>query len=145
MDTDLPGISEAKEAASARASSCLTLKILLRVAGGSMGPYTALSQTPCSVPQVGFEHLDFAGLSANKCEPLSCVRLFVTPWTVAHQTPLSIGILPEEHTSGLACPSPGYLPNPGIEPRSLALQADSLLPQSPGKTLDNKKLWLCLK
>ena len=107
MDTDLPGISEAKKAASARASACLTLKILLRVAGGSMGPYTALSQTPCSVPQVGFEHLDFAGLSANKCEPLSCVRLFVTPWTVAHQTPLSTGYSRQEYWSGLPFPTSG--------------------------------------
>ena len=132
MDTDLPGISEAKKAASARASACLTLKILLRVAGGSMGPYTALSQTPCSVPQVGFEHLDFAGLSANKCEPLSCVRLFVTPWTVAHQTPLSMEISRQESCSGFPFPSPGDLPDSGIEPASPVSQADFFAAEPPG-------------
>ena len=67
-------------------------------------------------------------------QSLSCVRLFVTPWTVAHQSPLSIGILSrQEHWSELSCPPPGDLPNPGIEPRSPALQSDSLLSEPPGK------------
>ena len=107
MDTDLPGISQAKEAASAKASPCLTLKILLKVTGCSMGSHVALFQTPCSVPQVGFEQLAFAGLSANKCESLSYVRLFVTPGTVALQTPLSMRLSRREHWSGLPFPSPG--------------------------------------
>ena len=55
------------------------------------------------------------------------VVLFVTPWTVAHQAPLSIGFTQQEYWSGLPCPSPGRLPNPGIKPGSPALQADSLL------------------
>ena len=50
----------------------------------------------------------------------SCLTL-VTPWTVAHQTPLSMGFLREEYWSGLPFPSPGDLPNPGINPRSPAL------------------------
>ena len=50
----------------------------------------------------------------------------MTPWTVACQTPLSMGFSREEYWSGLPFPSPGDLPNPGIEPRSPALQADSL-------------------
>ena len=57
---------------------------------------------------------------------LSHVRLFVTPWTVAHQTPPSMGFSRQEYWSGLPLPSPGDLPDPGIEPRSPALQADAL-------------------
>ena len=49
------------------------------------------------------------------------IRLFVTPWTVAHQAPLSMGFSRQEYWSGLPCPLPGDLPNPGVEPRSAAL------------------------
>ena len=49
------------------------------------------------------------------------IRLFAIPWTVARQAPLSMGFSREEDWSGLPCPSPGDLPNPGIEPRSPAL------------------------
>ena len=61
---------------------------------------------------------------------LSRVWLFVISWTVAHQFPLSRGFSRQEYCSGLPCPSPGHLPNLGIEPRSPALQADSL-PSEP--------------
>ena len=64
----------------------------------------------------------------------SVVWLFATPWTVAHQAPLSMGFLIQEHWSELQFPSPGHLPNPGIEPGSPALQADSLLSEPPGKS-----------
>ena len=57
---------------------------------------------------------------------LNCVWLFVTLWTVACQAPLSVGFSRQESWSGLPCPPPGNLPNPGLEPRSPALQADSL-------------------
>ena len=50
---------------------------------------------------------------------LSCVRLFVTPWTVARQAPLSTGFPRQEYWSGLPFPSPGDLSDPGIEPKSL--------------------------
>ena len=50
---------------------------------------------------------------------LSCVRLFATLWTVAHQAPLSMGFSTQEHWSGLLCPPPGHLPDPGIKPVSL--------------------------
>ena len=56
---------------------------------------------------------------------LSHVWLFVIPCTVAHQAPLSMGFSRQEYWSGLPCPSPGDLPDPGIEPRSPELQADS--------------------
>ena len=49
----------------------------------------------------------------------SRVWLFVTPWTVAHQAPLSMGFSRQEYWSGLPCPPPGELPNPGIELLSL--------------------------
>ena len=49
----------------------------------------------------------------------SRVRLFVTPQTVAHQAPLSIGFSRQECWSGLPSPPPGDLPDPGIEPSSL--------------------------
>ena len=50
----------------------------------------------------------------------SCPTL-VTPWTVVCQSPLSMGFSRQEYWSGLLFPSPGYLPDPGIEPRSPAL------------------------
>ena len=49
---------------------------------------------------------------------LSCIQLFGTLWTVARQTPLSMGFSRQEYWSGLPFPSPGDLPNPGIEPES---------------------------
>ena len=56
-----------------------------------------------------------------------------TPWTVAHKAPLSMGFSRQEYWRGLPCPPPGDLPNPGIEPRSPALQVDSLPTELPGK------------
>ena len=57
---------------------------------------------------------------------LSRVRLFATLWTVAHQVPPSMGFSRQEYWSGLPFPSPGDLPDPRIELRSPALQADAL-------------------
>src|SRR5574340_882067 len=57
---------------------------------------------------------------------LSCVCFFATPRMVAHQAPLSMGFSRQEYWSGLSFPSPGDPPDPGIEPGSPALQADSL-------------------
>ena len=71
--------------------------------------------------------------SHRESESLSCVRLFAIPWTVAYQAPLSMEFSRQEYWSGLPFPSPGDLPNPGIEPRSPALQADTLLSEPPGK------------
>ena len=62
----------------------------------------------------------------------SC-QLFVTPWIGVRQTPLSMRFPRIEYLSGLPFHSPGYLPNPGIEPRSPALQADSLPHEPLGK------------
>ena len=60
------------------------------------------------------------GLVAQSCPTL------VTPWTVAGRAPRSMGFSRQEYWSGLPFPSPGDLSDPGIEPRSPALQADSL-------------------
>ena len=57
---------------------------------------------------------------------VSCVQLFVTPWTVAHQGPQFMGFSRQEYRQVLPFPSPGDRPDPGIEPGSPALQADSL-------------------
>ena len=51
--------------------------------------------------------------------PFNCARLFATLWAVAHQAPLSMGFSRQEYWSGLPCPSPGDLPNPGIELKCL--------------------------
>ena len=69
----------------------------------------------------------------KKVKSLSCVRLFATPWTVASQAPLSMGFSKQEYWSRLPFPSPGDLPNPGIEPGSPTLQADALSSEPPGK------------
>ena len=65
----------------------------------------------------------------------SCVRVLMTLWTITHQAPLSMGFSRQEYWSGLPCPPPGDLPDPGIESRSPALQVDSLLSEPPGKPL----------
>ena len=86
-----------------------------------------------------------APAAAGKC--FSRVRLFVTPWTVARQGPLSMGFSRQQCWNGLPCPPPGNFPNPGIETVSLAasaLQADSsplCLLQSPLSSLKAYCLW----
>ena len=70
----------------------------------------------------------------SSVQSLSHVRLFATPWTIAHQTPLSFGFYRQEYWSGLPFPSPGDLSNPRMEPGSPALQADALPSEPPGKT-----------
>ena len=74
------------------------------------------------------------GVCVCVCELLSHVQLFATLWTVACQAPLSMEFSPrQEYWTGLPFPSPGDLCNLGTEPRSPALQADSLLFGPPGK------------
>ena len=66
----------------------------------------------------------------RKWKSLSLVQLFVTPWTLAQQAPLSMEFSRQEYWNGLPFPSPADLPNPGIE---LPSPADSLLSESPGE------------
>ena len=64
---------------------------------------------------------------------------FTTPWTVAHQTPLSMGFPSQEHWSRSPFPIPEYLPDPGIKPKSPAWQAESWTTGPPGKPIQRKK------
>ena len=70
----------------------------------------------------------------------------MTPWTIAHQAPQSVKFSRQEYWNGLPFPSPGDLPDPGIEPRSPTLQADALPSEPPGKRtmLDAKNTNLML-
>ena len=72
-----------------------------------------------------------------KVKSLSHVRLFAIPWTVAYQALPPMGFSRQEYWSGLPFPSPGHLPDPGIEPVSPTFQADALISEPPGKPLDN--------
>ena len=67
-----------------------------------------------------------------KVKSLSRVRLFATPWTVAYQASPSMRFSSQEYWSGLPFPSPGDLPDPGIEPGSPALEAGTLTSEPPG-------------
>ena len=69
----------------------------------------------------------FGGLVAKSCQTLC------DPWTVAHQAPLSLGLPRQEYWSGLPFPSPGDLPNSGIEPTSPALAGRSFTAEPAGK------------
>ena len=70
-----------------------------------------------------------------KVKSLSRVPLFATPWTVAYRGPPSMEFSRQEYWDGLPYPSPGDLPDPGIEPWYPALQADALPSEPPGKPL----------
>ena len=72
----------------------------------------------------------------SECHSLSPDQLFVTPWTVAHQAPLSMGFPRQELWSGLPFPPPGDLPDPGIEFKSPVFQVDSLPSEPPRKLTD---------
>ena len=75
-----------------------------------------------------------------KVKSLSRVRLFVTPWTVPYQAPLSMVFSRQQYWSGLPFPSPGDLPKPGIEPGSPTLQTDTLPSEPLGKFYGNTML-----
>ena len=74
-----------------------------------------------------------------KVKSLSRVQFFGTPGTVAYQAPPSMGFSRQEYWSELPFPSPGDLPDPGIEPGSPAFQADTLTYEPPGKPR-----WVCV-
>ena len=85
---------------------------------------------PWTAAQTGFPvHHQLMELTQKVCcqrsQSLSRAGVFATPWTAAHQAPLSVEFSRQEHWSGLPFPSPGDLTDPGVEPRSPALQADS--------------------
>ena len=80
---------------------------------------------------------------------LSRLQLFSTPWAVARQVPPSMGYSRQEYWSGLPFPSPGDIPNPGIEPGSPTMRAESLPSEPPEKpkvtTTTKKKVSSMLK
>ena len=94
-------------------------------------PALQVDSSPLSHPEALYSYRK----KEKKVKSLSRVRLFATPWTVARQVPLSMGFSRQAYWSGLPFPSPGDLPNPGIEPGSPALQADALSSEPPGKPL----------
>ena len=81
------------------------------------------------------KHLCLEGFSTSQmcAELLSHVQYFATPWTVTCQAPLSVEFSRQEYWSRLPFSSPGDIPDPGIEPGSPVLQADSLPSEPPGK------------
>ena len=99
---------------------------LIRVTFGLLVQFLISSLQP--QPNTQTQHLQSEGTS------LSRIRLFAIPWTVVYQASLSIGFSRQEYWSGLPFPSPGDPPDPGIEPRSPALQADALPSEPPGKS-----------
>ena len=90
------------------------------------------------VPEQGDMHAAAADSRCNyppvKVRSLSRVRLFVTPWTAAHQASPSMGFSRQEYWSISSKNTPGDLPHPGIEPGSPALKADALPSEPPGKS-----------
>ena len=88
-------------------------------------PHTDKTSTLC----------DRKGAALFVCSSLSCVRLFVTPWTVAFQAPLSLKFPRQEYWSGLPFPFLGDLPDPGIEPGSPALAGSFFTTKPLGKSV----------
>ena len=75
------------------------------------------------------------GMHAYMLSHFSCVQFFVTPWTVPHQGPLSVGFSRQEYWGRKPLPSPGDLPYPWIKSGSLVFQEDSLLSELPEKPI----------
>ena len=76
-------------------------------------------------------------------ESLSCVWLFATLWTAVHQAPLSMGFSRQEYWSGLPFPSPGDLPDSGIEPMSPALAGRFFTTEPPRSPVSTRNINLC--
>ena len=95
---------------------------------------------PCTGKKI---HLKYK-ISKVKVKSLSCVLLFATSWTIAYQAPLSMGFSRQEYWSGLPFPSPGDLPNPGIEPGSPALHIDALLSEPLGSPKYKIDPWILI-
>ena len=94
---------------------------------GRMDTCVCVAESLCCPPEITTTLLiSYVCCMVNSFSP---VRLFVTLWTIAQQAPLSMGFSKQEYWSGLPCPPPGDLPNPGIKLASFlspALQVDSL-------------------
>ena len=108
----------------------------LLVNDGLWNPSYFLFGSDCQGAQLNLmlnaEPIIYLGMESEREVTQSCLTL-VTPWTVAYLAPLSMGFSRQEYWSGLPFPSPGDLPDPGIEPGSPALQTDALPSEPPGK------------
>ena len=95
---------------------------------GHLAVQTMLFEGQLHFPKKHFYHISLHYKVPPECmlSHCSCVRLFVTLWTVACQAPFSMGFSRQECWSGLPCPPPENLPHPGIKSESPTLQADSL-------------------
>ena len=113
---------------------------------GESFDHTAITMGQLSLPQPwrqvyfgnnicnwGVKVLNLWKIINRKWKLLSCVQIFVNPWIVACQVPLSMEFSRQEYWSGLPFPSTGDFPNVRIEPGSLASQADSLPSEPIGK------------
>ena len=120
----LVGISEAsnvKRSSEGQFQSCLSCSTEFSLRNHCFIFLCLLLPLGFSSLVVHYHHLE------SESESLSHFWLFETPWTVAHQAPLSMEFSKQEYCSGLPFPSPGDLPDPGIEPRSPALQENFFL------------------
>ena len=98
---------------------------------GSKNGLKERSHRPCFITNL-------AAVEQSEMKSLNRIRLFATPWTVAHWAPPTMEFPRQEYWSGLSFPSPGDLPDPGIEPGSPAFQADALPSKPPGKPSGGK-------
>ena len=87
-----------------------------------MSQFSALQSKPWRL-KLPSRHRPVRTACARMLSCISSVQLFVAPWTVACQAPLSMGFPRQQYRSGLPCPSPRDLPYPGIKPMSLASPA----------------------
>ena len=99
----------------------------------SKSPSLQVDSLPSEAPRKSVTRLPVLKSCKHKSSQAthSVVSDSATPWTVAQQAPPSMGFSRQEYWSGLPFPSPGDLPDPGIEPRSPALQADALTSEPP--------------
>ena len=109
---------------------CTLIKLTAHLLGASYIHTVTKPLTLCKCDTCcGFS---LKGPTKVKGKSFSRVQFFATPWTVAYQAPPSMGFSKQEYWSELPFPSPGHLPDPGIEPGSPALQADALPSEPPG-------------
>ena len=114
-----------------RWTNLLTSSYFLPLEGGSTTQRKAI-QPGMALKALLTSSLTQDAKERKKVKPLSCVQLFATSWSLACQSPSSMGFSRQEYWSGLPFPPPGHLPDPGIEPGSPPLQADSVLSELPG-------------
>ena len=123
------GQSESEVALSRRWLSC-GKGAILNFPHAFWGRWSYLSGEPVELPSGRYSQ---RYLLVTCDQTFSCIWLFATPWALVHQTPLFMRFFRQEYSSGLPFSFLGDLPDPGIEPASPALQADSLPTEPAGK------------